>query len=239
MDIAIILVEPKRGENVGAAARAMNTMGFSDLRLVGGPQQHSEGARTLAHGSGDILSAARNYDSLAAAVEDIDFVVGTSAKDRHHRRYHHSPEQLTTLLQEKQQSVAKAAIVFGREDYGLGKDAIARCDVVSQIPLASPYPSINLAQAVMIYCYALSTVKLASTTAPADAGQYQALKPKLDSLLARAGIGNDEKTYQWAMERLATAEDDDLGFLHFICDKIDRQFENQDSKDFAGSGSAD
>ena len=238
MDIAIILVEPKRGENVGAAARAMNTMGFSDLRLVGGPQQHSDGARTLAHGSGDILSAARNYDSLAAALEGIDFVVGTSAKDRHHRRYHHSPEQLNTLLLQKQQSIARAALVFGREDYGLGKDVIARCDVVSQIPLVSPYPSINLAQAVMIYCYALSTAKLARTAAPADSGQYQALKPKLNSLLARAGIGSEEKTYQWAMERLATAEDDDLGFLHFICDKLGRQFENQDGKDFAGSGRA-
>ena len=71
-------------------------------------------------------------------------------------------------------TITGAAIVFGREDYGLGKDAIARCDVVSQIPLVAPYPSINLAQSVMIYCYTLSTAKLASTAAPADAGQYQA-----------------------------------------------------------------
>jgi tRNA/rRNA methyltransferase len=223
VDIAFILVEPKRGENVGAAARALKTMGFRDLRLVGEPLQHSPGARALAHGAGDILDAASTYPSLATALEDIDFAIGTSAKDRRHRRRHYNPADVSALLQQKLPALKGAAMVFGREDYGLSNTEIALCDVVSQVPLAAAYPSLNLAQAVMVYAYALGTVSAEQSSEPGDARQYRALKPKIDQLLGNAGITRQEKTYLWAMQRLAEASAEDLGFLHFICDKISQK----------------
>ena len=156
MHIVFILVEPKRGENVGAAARAMTTMGFSELRLVGTALQDTPSARALAHGASDLLDRAQSYDSLAAATADIDFVVGSSAKRRHQRRYHHTPPELRELLGEKQGTVARAAIVFGREDHGLSNLEIRLCDAITQVPMAAPYPSLNLGQAVMLYSYSLA-----------------------------------------------------------------------------------
>lgn len=226
MHIAFVLIEPKRAANVGAAARALTTMGFSDLRVVGEPLQQQPEARALAHGSHALLDAITSYPTLAAAIAGIDLVVGTSAKERHHRRYHYTPAQLNQLLQQKKQSVASAAILFGREESGLDKDAIARCDVVSQIPLASPYPSLNLAQAVMVYSYALSALALEQATRAADPGQFSSLKTRIGALLDQVGIAEQEKTRRWAMERLAAAQDEDVRFLHFICDKISRQIEN-------------
>jgi tRNA/rRNA methyltransferase len=220
--IVFILVEPKRGENVGAAARAMTTMGFSELRLVGTALQDTPSARALAHGASDLLDRAKSYDSLAAATADIDFVVGSSAKRRHHRRYHHTPPELRELLGEKQGSVARAAIVFGREDHGLSNSEIRLCDAITQVPMATPYPSLNLGQAVMLYSYSLADFARPDsdrTTSP-QPGQYRALKQKLADLLDRAGIAADEKSHRWAMERLAQAPDKDIGFLHFICDKL-------------------
>ncbi len=222
MDIVFILVEPKRAENVGAAARAMKTMGFSELRLVGNKLHGTPAAKAVAHGAIDLLARVQSYDSLPAAITDIDFLVGSSAKQRHHRRYHHTPAELCGLLQQKQCSVARSAIVFGREDHGLSNAEIRLCDAVSQVPMAAPYPSLNLGQAVMVYSYALA--HLASPNperkhSPQD-GQYCALQQKVVNLLGAAGISSREKTHLWAMERLAQAEDKDIGFLHFICDKL-------------------
>ncbi len=231
MDTVFILVEPKRAENVGAAARALKTMGFSELRLVGKPLHETQGARTLAHGAGELLASVKCYGSLIAATTDIDFVVGTSAKLRHHRRYHLTPQELAELLLHKQGSIQRAAIVFGREDHGLSNTEIRLCDALSQVPMATPYPSLNLGQAVMLYSYTLATLAApepdqahqAHQAHQAQAAQYRALKPKIQKLLNSAGIAKDEKTHLWAMERLAEAKTEDIGFLHFICDKLEQQ----------------
>jgi tRNA/rRNA methyltransferase len=225
VDTVFILVEPKRAENVGAAARALKTMGFSELRLVGNMLHDTQGARTLAHGAGEILASAKCYDSLKAATTDIDFVVGTSAKLRHHRRYHYKPEELVELLLHKHGSIQRAAIVFGREDHGLSNTEIRLCDALSQVPMATPYPSLNLGQAVMLYSYTLATLANPEPdqTQQSETAQYRALKPKMEQLLNSAGIASDEKTHLWAMQRLAEAKTEDIGFLHFICDKLKRQ----------------
>ncbi len=221
MEVAFVLVEPKRAENVGAAARAMKTMGFGDLRLVGEALHLEKAARVLAHGSGDVLAAASHYPDLDSAVADCQLVAGASAKRRHHRRVHLSPEELGASLRAQRDSVGRVALVFGREDIGLNNREIARCDVLSQIPLASPQPSLNLAQAVMLFAYALCDLRLLRPTAAADPGQLARLQSRVRALLDRSGIGADDKAYGWAMERLALSSDEDVAFLHFICGKVD------------------
>ena len=82
MEVSFILVEPAGPENVGAAARAIKTMGFDDLRLVNPCDHLDMKARMLAHASNDILENAKVYQSFEEAIKDIDFVFATSAKQR-------------------------------------------------------------------------------------------------------------------------------------------------------------
>ncbi len=78
MRFPLILVSPARPENIGAAARAMKTMGFDELRIVNSQAHREPAARWVAHGAGEILDNATHWDSLAAALADIDFSVATS-----------------------------------------------------------------------------------------------------------------------------------------------------------------
>lgn len=231
MELAFILVDPKRPENVGAAARALQTMGFKDLRLVGEPLQHSPKAQALAHGAQELLHNTRCFASLEQALEDIDLVIGSSAKTRHQRRYHCDPAALRDNLQAKQHSVRRAALLFGREEHGLTSAAIAQCDMLTQIPQAAPQPSLNLAQSVMVYSYCLSALDLEQTSNSPAQGQLQALRPKLQDLLLRAGVSEGEKSWSWVMERLAQTRDEDVKFLHFLCDKIERAANNMSPLD--------
>ena len=82
MHLSIVLVAPARAENIGAAARAMKTMGFTDLRIVDSTAHLEPAARWVAHGSGDILDNITTYDTLAAALHDISFTVATTARSR-------------------------------------------------------------------------------------------------------------------------------------------------------------
>ena len=82
MDICFILMAPARPENVGAAARAMKTMGFSQMRVVASMVHTQPEAQWVAHGAQEILSQAESYDSLAEAVADLDLIVATTARQR-------------------------------------------------------------------------------------------------------------------------------------------------------------
>lgn len=152
MEIFFILVEPAVPENVGASARAIKTMGFHFLRLVNPCDHLSDKARMLAHGSNDILESAQVYSSLQEAAEGLDLLIGTTANlKRSSKQDYHSSENLAAILAKKAAGLKKVGIVFGREESGLTNEELQLCDMASSIPLAAPYPSINLGQAVMIY----------------------------------------------------------------------------------------
>ena len=80
--IRIVLVNTSHTGNMGSAARAMKTMGFTDLRIVGSEAHLEPAARWVAHGSGDILDNITTYDTLADALHDISFTVATTARSR-------------------------------------------------------------------------------------------------------------------------------------------------------------
>ena len=77
--LRFVLVEPAVPENVGAAARALKTMGFGDLWIVNSDAHQQKQARILAHGSGELLQKARHFSSLADVKQEVDLVIGTSA----------------------------------------------------------------------------------------------------------------------------------------------------------------
>lgn len=116
MRVTIILVAPARAENIGAAARAMKTMGFGDMRIVDSQAHLEPATRWVAHGSADIIDNISVYPTLAEALHDVDFTVATTARSRAKFHYYATPAELLPLLQEKSQWMNHAALVFGRED---------------------------------------------------------------------------------------------------------------------------
>ena len=91
MRITIILVAPARAENIGAAARAMKTMGFSELRIVDSQAHLEPATRWVAHGSGDIIDNIKVFPTLAESLHDVDFTVATTARSRAKYHYYAMP----------------------------------------------------------------------------------------------------------------------------------------------------
>lgn len=153
--VDFILVEPRTPGNIGAAARAIKTMGFSNLVLVNPGDHLDREARWMAHASEDILENARVCDSLEEAIAESNFVVATTQRERGYHFPFFTPEE----LREKIMPVSaehRAAIVFGRERTGLTNEELQCCHAITTIPAAISHPSLNLAQAVMVYAYELS-----------------------------------------------------------------------------------
>jgi len=227
--VVFILVRPAVAENIGAAARAIKTMGFSQLRIVGSDQQREKKARILAHGAVDILSAAQSFDSLAAAIEDVDWVIATSAKARLGKRFSYAADQLQDLVVAKVDTLNQVAVVFGCEESGLSNSDLQLCDCLSYIPIAQPYPSLNLGQAVMIFAYSLRQLAsadgegLAPVLTNPEAGDFVVLKRRLQTLLGALNLEREHKLHRWATERLAVLASSDIKFLHMLLNKLEQQ----------------
>jgi tRNA/rRNA methyltransferase len=228
MNISFILVEPAVPENVGAAARAIKTMGFSDLRLVNPCDHLDMKAKMLAHASHEILENARVFTSLSEAITDLDFVIATSAKQRWVKLDIIPSNQLLKFLVEKENTISRIGVVFGREESGLTNDEINLCNRVSTVPLASPYPSINLAQTVMIYAYSLSSLNQTITKKDDEAinsESFESLKKKVSELLEIADITQDMMIYGRIHERITELSASDIRLLHSVTSKLLDSFE--------------
>lgn len=225
MRFPLILVSPARAENVGAAARAMKTMGFSELRIVDSQAHRDPAARRVAHGAGDILDNASHWTSLEAALADIDFSIATTARSRAKFRYYATPQEVQQVLHEKQLWTGSAAMVFGREDSGLTNDELAQVDLLTGIPMAGDYPSLNLGQAVMVYCYQLAALRQVSaqTEPAANIDQLAALRQRAQSLLQRLDVAGDEKLADWLQQRIGLLQQRDTAMLHRLLHDIEKK----------------
>lgn len=148
-ELAIILVRTWHPGNIGSAARAMKTMGLSNLRLVAPHYGIDDQARSMAAGAKDILDQAEIFDTLADAIADRQTVIGTSAQIRGQRVPQLTPKQAATTALAQRPS----ALVFGGERSGLTNDDLALCHYQVTIDGNPEYPILNLAQAVQILCY--------------------------------------------------------------------------------------
>lgn len=225
MRFPIILVSPARAENVGAAARAMKTMGFNELRIVASDAHLQPAARWVAHGAGDIIDNVKIYSTLANAVDDIDFVVATTARSRAKFHYYATPQQLLPLLQEKQQWMGSIALVFGREDTGLTNDELELADILTGVPMVADYPSLNLGQAVMVYCYQLASL-MQTPSVNVEQGeekQLEALRGRVATLLENLDVEKDIKLADWLTQRLGLLEQRDTAMLHRLLHDIEKK----------------
>ena len=148
-----VLVETSHPGNVGSAARALKTMGFSELRLIN-PKikqvtKESE-AIALASGAVDILESAQESDSLASAVEGCSLVLGLTSRDREFGPPALNWETARALIQETVADQGKVALVFGPERTGLDNEHLALCTHRVWLEANPAYPSLTLAQAIMV-----------------------------------------------------------------------------------------
>lgn len=231
MRFPLILVSPARAENIGAAARAMKTMGFSELRIVASDAWQDPAARRVAHGAGEILDNLRTFDTLSDALADIDFSVATTARSRAKFRYYATPQQVEAQLLEKRQWVNSMALVFGREDSGLTNEELDQVDLLTGIPMAQDYPSLNLGQAVMVYCYQLSALnRVTPAVAPqADAQQLDALRHRFERLLQRLEVSDDRKMADWIDQRIGLLEQRDSAMLHRLLHDVEKKLIDKSS----------
>jgi tRNA/rRNA methyltransferase len=156
--ICFILYKPAVPGNIGAAARAMKTMGFSELRLIDPADHLADEAKMMAHGSYDILENCKVYPTYEAAVSGIDFIVCTTAKKKSAKVDYIPSGQLKGFLAEKTAVARRIGIVFGSEESGLPNAIIQHADAGVTIPMATTHPSLNLAQSVMVIAYELSAL---------------------------------------------------------------------------------
>lgn len=153
--IRIVLLQTYHPGNIGAAARAMKTMGLSDLVLVN-PRQfpHSE-ATSRAAGAADLLKDVKVVSSLEAAISDRTQVFATTARKKHaYQRPQRSSIDAADWINNNPHE--KVAIVFGRERMGMSSTDIDLCQQILFIPGNPEYDVLNLASAVQIVCYELS-----------------------------------------------------------------------------------
>ena len=151
--VAIVLVETTHPGNIGATARAMKTMGLSDLRLVAPRLFPDPAATARAVGADDVLTAARVYPSLIAALAGIDTAYATSARNRHIEWPTSSPRAAAAAIVGS--APGTTAIVFGPEHSGLSNHDLDLCQRLIAIPTVADFSSLNLAQAVQICAYEL------------------------------------------------------------------------------------
>ncbi|HEX4499663.1 MAG TPA: tRNA/rRNA methyltransferase [Scandinavium sp.] len=224
MRLSIVLVSPARAENIGAAARAMKTMGFTEMRIVDSQAHRESAAQWVAHGSGDILENIKTFPTLADALHDVDFTVATTARSRARFHYYATPQELVPILQEKSQWMGHAALVFGREDSGLTNDELALADILTGVPMVADYPSLNLGQAVMVFCYQLSALMQtpAVLNPENNENQLQALRARIMALLARLQVADDVKLADWLQQRIGVLGQRDTAMLHRLLHDIEK-----------------
>jgi tRNA/rRNA methyltransferase len=150
----IVLVEPQLGENIGAAARAMANFGLSRLRIVN-PRQGwpNDKARVMATGATRILDSAELYDTLEGAIADCNFVLATTARAHDQAKPVIGAAEAAAEMLPRLDAGERIAILFGRERNGLENDEVALADRIVTLPVNPAFPSLNLAQAVVIVAY--------------------------------------------------------------------------------------
>jgi tRNA/rRNA methyltransferase len=201
-NVAIVLMQPKYPENIGAAARVAMNMGMSRLIVVRDEEPDREKMLKMAtHEAAGLIEELAFHDTLAPALAPFSYVVGTTARQGKKRRIENTPRQMATslvpLLQNNQ-----IALLFGPEHRGLTNDDLKYCHLTVTIPTAD-FSSLNLAQAVAILSHELyygalyqgkDTVALPKM---ATAHELEGMYVHVEELLNTIGFLRTEDTTYW------------------------------------------
>lgn len=192
-----ILHQPQLGENIGAAARAMWNFGLSRMRLVaprdGWP---NPAAVATASGATRLLDRAGLFDGLPDAVADLHMVYATTARPRELTKRVLTPDAAIAEARARAAAGERVGLLFGPERAGLDNDAVARVGAIVTVPTNPAFPSLNLAQSVLLMAWewgrqgaAVPSETLAApTTRPATGAETARLTDRLIAALDAAGF---------------------------------------------------
>ncbi|AFJ98564.1 tRNA (cytosine(32)/uridine(32)-2'-O)-methyltransferase TrmJ [Cronobacter sakazakii] len=181
-NIRIVLVETSHTGNMGSVARAMKTMGLTNLWLVNPLVKPDSQAIALAAGASDVIGNASIVDTLDEALAGCSLVVGTSARSRTLPWPMLDPRECG-LKSVSEAAHAPVAIVFGRERVGLTNDELQKCHYHVAIAANPEYSSLNLAMAVQVIAYEVRMAWLATQDAQTPApGEEETPYPLVDDL---------------------------------------------------------
>jgi len=231
--VRIVLVDTSHPGNIGATARALKTMGLSELALVRPKHFPSDEATARAAGADDVLRAARVYATLGEAIADCGWVVGASARLRTVALPLVDPREAAVSIWQRLPA-DRAALVLGPEQSGLTNDDLARCHQLVHIPSNPEFSSLNLAMAAQVLCYELRMA--APNRAPAEgpvsdgrlatAAELEHLHEHLERLLTESGFLHPEHQRQVKLKlrrifHKATLEDNELAILRGALTSLD------------------
>ncbi len=159
-NIRVVMVNTSHPGNIGAAARAIKTMGLNRLYLVAPQEFPSDQATWRASGATDVLETAVVTETFAEAIDDCDLVIGASARLRRIPWPLLNPRQCGQAVA-IESATRQVALVFGREDRGLTNDELQRCHYHVNIPANEAYGVLNVAAAIQIIAYEVRMALLA------------------------------------------------------------------------------
>lgn len=204
--IRIVLVETSHPGNIGACARAMKTMGLTDLRLVAPATFPHAEATALASGADDVLARASVVDTLPEAIAGCGLVVGATARPR--SQYYWPVLEVREAADKvvAESAGGPVAVVFGTERTGLTNTDLERCNALLYIPANPEYESLNLAQAVQVVAYELYRARgVAAIATPreaplATADELERFYGHLDEVMTAVGF-TDRRGSEHLMRR--------------------------------------
>lgn len=182
-EIVVILHRPQDPRNIGAVVRAMLNTGFRHLRLVApAPFDHATIA-AVAHRPEPVLEQLAIYPDLASALADIRHLVGLSDRPHPGLPWRHDVRQWAAETRRRAASAGPVGLLFGAEGNGLSRAELIRCQEIVSLPVNPAYPTLNLAQAVMLILYELQQVTPPSPS-PQPPAEPPATQAEIDQLAA-------------------------------------------------------
>ncbi len=194
---SFVLVRPQMGENIGAAARAMLNFGLDRMVLVaprdGWPNPAAE---AMASGAGRLLDRAQLCTDLPEALADAQYVMATTARMRGLTKPVLSPEAAMAEAAARITRGERVVMLFGPERAGLENEDVARANALVTVPVNPDFPSLNLAQCVLLCGYEWRRATTAVTarevelagTQWASHAEIEALAAHYEDRLERAGF---------------------------------------------------
>lgn len=194
-NIRIVLCAPVHPGNIGAAARAMKTMGIAQLHLVAPRRFPDPEAEWRASRATDVLARAKIFSTLDEALAGVAVAIACTAR----------PREIAVPLANAREAAAElvsvartqpAACVFGNETYGLTAAEVERCQLLATIPANPRYSSLNLAAAVQVFAYEMRLAAIDALPQPikprplAGFEELEALYSHLEQAMVETGFFN-------------------------------------------------
>lgn len=232
--IRVVLLRPQHPGNIGAAARAMKTMGLSELALVAPHKFPHAQADAMAADAKDVLESAEVFPDFESAVADCARVAGTSARLR---SLPHTTRTAREWAGQLAETGGRIALVFGPERTGLSNDEMHRCDELVTIPANPEYGVLNVAQAVQVFAYEVRLASGAPPPAvpprlPVDHAELERFYEHLERVMVRTGF-LDPKHPKQLMPRLrrlfgrAAPDQNEVNILRGILTAVEKQLDSE------------